>query len=157
MISIIVAVDKNFLIGSKDNLPWHISEDLQYFKEKTMGKFVIMGEKTFLPIKDKLSGRKVVVLSNNDDFSAETAQVARSIKEALALTEGEVMIAGGKSIYEQFLKIADRIYLTVIDKEYKGDVYFPKIDEEVWKVVSSKKGKSLFLTFKVLERVEKTA
>ncbi len=154
IISIIVAVDKNFLIGSGDNLPWHFAEDLQYFKEKTMGKFVIMGERTFLPIKDKLKGRKVIVLSKNDDFSTKIGQVARSIDDALLLAEGEVMIAGGKSVYEQFLKIADRIYLTVIDKEYKGDVYFPTINNNEWKVVSSRKGSNPLLTFKILERVK---
>ncbi len=154
IISIIVGVDKNFLIGNGDNLPWHFMEDLQYFKEKTMGKFVIMGERTYLPIKDKLTGRKVIVLSRNSDLIVKEAQVAMSIEEALSLTEGEVMIAGGRSVYEQFLKIADRIYLTVIDKEYEGDVYFPKIDEKEWKIVSSKKGDNPLLTFNILERVK---
>lgn len=154
MISIIVAVDKNFLIGNKDNLPWHITEDLQYFKEKTMGKFVIMGEKTYLPIKDKLQGRKVVVLSRSNDLLLGEAQIARSIDEALQKTEGEVMIAGGRSVYEQFLKIADRVYLTVIDKEYDGDVYFPQINENEWKVVSSTKGNNPLLTFNILERIK---
>lgn len=149
MISIIVAVDKNFLIGKGEQLPWHFKEDLEYFKEKTMGKFVIFGSKTYQGIKSPLLGRKIVVLSKEE---IEEVSVASSIDEALSQTEGEVMIAGGRSVYEQFLKIADRIYLTRINDEFEGDVYFPEINKEDWEVVEEEKGKNPLLTFQVLDR-----
>ncbi len=149
MISIIVAVDKNFLIGKGEQLPWHFKEDLEYFKEKTMGKFVVFGSKTYQSIKNPLLGRKIIVLSKK---ALEGASVAKSIEEALSQTEGEVMIAGGRSVYEQFLKIADRIYLTRIDDQFKGDVYFPEIKGEEWEIVEEKKGKNPLLTFQVLDR-----
>jgi dihydrofolate reductase len=149
MISIIVAVDKNFLIGNGDVLPWNFKEDLKYFKEKTMGKFVIFGSKTYRGIKKPFLGRKIIVLSKEE---IKGVSVARSIEEALSLTEGEVMIAGGRSIYEQFLKIADRIYLTRINDQFEGDVYFPEISNEEWDVVEEKKGENPTLTFQVLDR-----
>lgn len=152
MISIIVAVDKKGLIGSGDHLPWSFSEDLQYFKEKTMGKFVIFGEKTFISLKNSLKGRKVIVLSRKKSDFGKDIVVAKSIKEALAIVKGEIMIAGGASVYEQFLEIADRIYLTTIDREFEGDVYFPKFERKEWKVVEEKQGENKLLKFQVLER-----
>ncbi len=152
MISLIVATDRKGLIGKGDFLPWHLSEDLRYFKEKTMGKYVILGERTFRSLNTSLKGRKVIVLSREMSGKEEKVRVARSRKEALSLTEGEVMVAGGASVYEQFLPLADRIYLTVIDKEYDGDVYFPKINKKEWKVTEEKKGKDSKITFKILER-----
>jgi dihydrofolate reductase len=149
MISIIVAVDKNFLIGKGEKLPWHFKEDLEYFKEKTMGKSVIFGKKTYQGIKSSLLGRKIIVLSKE---SLDEVSSAGSIEEALSLAKGEVMIAGGRSVYEQFLKIANRIYLTKINKEFEGDVYFPEINEKEWKVVEEKKGKNPILTFQILDR-----
>ncbi len=151
-ISIIVAVDKNWLIGNGNSLPWHFEEDLQYFKEKTMGKFVLMGKKTYEFLPGKLPGRKIIVLSREKDSFLEEVDVANSIDEALSLASGQVMVAGGRSVYEQFLKIADRIYLTRIDKEFEGDVYFPKIDEKEWELVEEKRGKNNLLNFQILER-----
>ncbi len=151
MISIIVAVDKNWLIGNGDNLPWSFKEDLLYFKEKTMGKYVIMGEKTYLGINKKLQGRKIIVLSR-DKRTLEDVLVASSIEEALSFTEGEIMIAGGKSVYAQFLDKADRIYLTIIDEEFEGDVYFPDFDKENWEIIEEKRGKNPLLSFKILEK-----
>jgi dihydrofolate reductase len=150
-ISIIVAVDKNWLIGRGDTLPWTFKEDLEYFKEKTMGKYVIMGEKTYLGINKKLQGRKIIVLSRDKKYF-EDAFVASSIEEALSLGEGEIMIAGGKSVYAQFLEIANRIYLTIIDEEFEGDVYFPDFDKNEWKEVEEKRGENPLLSFKVLEK-----
>ncbi len=152
MISIIVAVDKNFLIGKGEGLPWHFREDLQYFKEKTKGKFVIMGENTYLGIKSPLEGRKLIVLSSKKDLKLDKARVANSIDEAISFTKGEVMIAGGKSVYEQFLKMADRIYLTVIDEEFEGDIYFPKFNKKEWELIKESKGKDKLLKFLILER-----
>jgi dihydrofolate reductase len=152
MIAIIVAVDKNNLIGKGDNLPWNFKEDLLYFKEKTMGKFVVMGEKTYRGIKKNLKGRKIIVLSRDKNFPGENIFVARSIKEAISISQGELMVAGGRTVYEQFLKIADRLYLTVIDESFEGDVYFPKFEEKEWTLTEEKKGKNSALTFKIFDR-----
>ncbi len=151
-ISIIVATDNRGLIGKGNELPWSFSEDLQYFKEKTMGKFVIMGDRTYRSIGKSLPGRKVIVLSKSGDLGDGKVQVADSIESALAKTEGEVMVAGGASVYKQFLEIANRIYLTMIDKEFEGDVYFPKFNKSDWVVSSEKKGDNNLLNFQILER-----
>ena len=155
MISIIVATDKNGLIGRGSSLPWHFSEDLRYFREKTMGKYVIFGKRTFRSLGGRLAGRRVIVLSRETDCGFEGVAVVRSKEEALSLAKGEVMVAGGASVYEQFLKIANRIYLTTIDEEYKGDVYFPRIEKEEWEVVEERVGKDKRLRFKILERKKK--
>ncbi len=151
-ISIIVAVDKNWLIGKGSDLPWNFKEDLLYFKEKTMGKFVVMGENTYKAIPTNLKGRKMIVLSKEKNLSFKNATTVNSIKEALSVTDGEVMIAGGRSVYEQFLKMADRIYLTVINKEFEGDVYFPEFNKDEWKTVKEKRGEDPVLVFKILEK-----
>ena len=152
MIAIIVAVDKNNLIGRGDGLPWNFGEDLLYFKKKTMGKFVVMGERTYRGIKKNLKGRKIIVLSDDKNFQEEDVFIARSIEEAISISQGELMVAGGRMVYEQFLKIADRLYLTVIDKSFEGDVYFPKIEEKEWILTGEERGKNSVLTFKVFDR-----
>ncbi len=153
MISIIAAMDKKGLIGKKDKLPWNISEDLQYFKEKTMGKYVIMGEKTFSSMEKDLPGRKLIILSQKEK-SFPSVQMASSIKEALSLAkEGEVMIAGGASVYKQFLQIANRMYLTIINKEFEGDVYFPEIEKKEWELKEEKRGSNPLIMYKTFDRV----
>ncbi len=152
MISIIAAMDKNGLIGSDNKLPWNIPEDLRYFKEKTMGKYVIMGERTFSSIKSPLSGRDIIVLSRERKV-LPNAKVANSIERALSLAEGdEIMIAGGASVYEQFLEIADRMYLTVINKEFKGNVYFPEFDGKKWELKEERRGQDPLVFYKIFER-----
>ncbi len=152
MISVIVATDKNMLIGRGNELPWHFKEDLQYFKRATTGKFVIMGEKTFYSVGKPLPGRKIVVLSRNKELKLDGVCVASSIEEALKKCSGEVMIAGGLSVYQQFMNVADRLYLTTIDKEFEGDVYFPDIDYTQWETTREEKGENPLLTFTVLDR-----
>ncbi len=156
IISIIVAMDRNGLIGNGSKLPWKIPEDLKHFKEKTMGKFVLIGKKTYKFLPGKLPGRKIIVLSKEKDSSLEEVDVANSIEEALSLSSGEVMVAGGRSVYNQFLKIADRIYLTIIDKEFEGDVYFPEFNINDWRVVEEKKGENPLITYKTLVRRDST-
>lgn len=151
-IIIIVAMDKNGLIGKGSGLPWHFSEDLKYFKETTMGKFVIMGKNTYLSIGKPLEGRNLVVLSGDEDFKAQYAEVAHSIDEALDMVSGEVFIAGGRSVYKQFLKIADEMYVTIIDDTFEGDLYFPDFNEGNWEIIEETKGKNSLLTFKKLKR-----
>ncbi len=152
-ITIIVAMDKNGLIGKGNALPWSLPEDLRHFKKKTMGKFVIMGEKTYSSISSPLPGRKIIVLSKNKDLKIEGAKVANSIEEALINSTGEIMIAGGKSVYEQFLEKANKMYLTVINEELEGDVYFPEFNKDNWRIIEEERGNNPLITFQTLERI----
>lgn len=137
MISLIVAMDKNRLIGKENGLPWHLPADFKHFKEVTMGKPIIMGRKTFESIGKPLPGRKNIVISRKG-FSANGVTVVNSIEQALREVENaeEVMIIGGASFYEQMIDKADRIYLTLVDAECEGDAWFPELDINDWDIIS---------------------
>jgi dihydrofolate reductase len=137
MISLIVAHDKNRVIGYENKMPWHLPGDLQYFKEMTMGKPVIMGRKTFESIGRPLPGRRNIVITRNEHYNADGIEVVSSLDEALQLTKDaeETMVIGGEQILRLALPLADRLYITLIDAEFKGDTYFP--DYEGWQLVSS--------------------
>jgi dihydrofolate reductase len=141
-ISIIVAVSENNVIGKKGKLPWHLPADLRHFKQITWGHTLIMGQKTNESMAKPLPGRKTIVLSDNPKYKAKGCYVANSVKEALDLAkhlkESEVFIAGGGSVYKQFLPLADKIYLTRIHHNFDGDVFFPEIDRKKWKQVALK-------------------
>jgi len=141
LISIIVAMGRNREIGWKNSLPWDIKEDLLYFKEKTMGKPIIMGQKTFESLKKALPGRKNIVLSLDEKFSCQNCFKVNSIEEALkeAGLVQEVVVIGGESVYRQFLDKADRLYLTLIDSEFQADSFFPEIDFSQWQESMSQK------------------
>jgi dihydrofolate reductase len=139
MISIIVAVAKNLAIGKGNELLWHIPEDLRHFKEVTMGHPVIMGKRTYESLPKKpLPGRKNIVITDirDEDFPGCTAvySIADALKQVSP--EEEVFIIGGASVYKQFLPLAKRLYLTEVDKDFDGDVFFPAIDFNVWNKVS---------------------
>lgn len=137
IISIISAVAENMVIGDKNSLPWNLPADLEYFKKNTLGKPVIMGEKTFESIGKPLPNRKNIILSFNKDYPAEGCIIATSIEDALKEVgeDEEVMIAGGASIYKQFLPLANRLYLTFIHQKFLGDTTFPEVDFSEWKEV----------------------
>lgn len=137
IISIIVAMADNMIIGDKNSLPWKLPADMEYFKKNTLGKPIIMGAKTFESIGKALPGRKNIVLSFDKDYKAEGCIIATSIEQALEEVEEneEVMIAGGASVYKQFLPLANRLYLTFIHHDFKGDAYFPKFDINQWKEI----------------------
>lgn len=139
LISLVVAVSRNGVIGRDGGLPWHISSDLKRFKEITMGKPVIMGRKTWegLPRKP-LPGRRNIVVTRSTDYTAEGAEVVASAEAALALCadEPEVSIIGGGEIYRLFWPLADRLYLTEVDMEVDGDTFFPAPDPSEWREVS---------------------
>ncbi|PCI88022.1 MAG: dihydrofolate reductase [Hyphomicrobiales bacterium] len=143
-ISMIAAVAKNGVIGLENKMPWHISGDLKYFKAQTMGKPMIMGRNTFESM-GKLPGRTSIVISRNVDYVAgEGVIVVTSLDEAvisateIAVRDGEdeVMVVGGAQIYALALEKADRLYLTEVDIEPKGDAYFPEFDRTGWVEVS---------------------
>ena len=137
MVSIIVAVAQNGVIGDKNALLWHISEDMRFFRRTTSGHPVIMGRKTYDSLGRPLPNRTNVVISRTTK-EIEGCTVVGSLEEAIALfpKEEEIFIIGGAQIYAQALPLAHRIYLTVVERDYQGDTSFPEIDYSVWKLSS---------------------
>lgn len=130
-ISIIVAVaGKKRVIGKAGGMPWYISEELKRFKEITMGHPIIMGRKTHESIGKALPGRTNIVITKDTAYTAEGIKVTHLLEEALEVAstaEGaeEVFIIGGGEIYNQALPLTDKLYITEIEKELDGDVFFP--------------------------------
>lgn len=137
MISIIVAIAENGIIGDKNALLWSIKEDMRRFRTTTTGHPVIMGRKTFESIGRPLPKRTNVVITRGDN-TFEGCEVAHSLEEAVAMfpKEEEVFIIGGAQIYAQALSIADRLYLTIVHRDYEGDTAFPKFDMAEWREIS---------------------
>jgi len=139
MISMIVACAENLVIGNKNTIPWHLPADFKYFKEKTLGKTIVMGLNTFKSIGEKpLPGRKHVILNNDLNYVApENCVVAHSIEEVKEIikNEAEAMICGGASVYKQFLPLAQKLYLTYVHAKPEGDTFFPEINQQEWKEV----------------------
>ena len=138
--NIIVAISDNYAIGRNNELLWHISADLKFFKKQTLGWPVIMGRKTFESIGRALPGRANIVISRNFN-TGEEVEVVNSLKEAFAIAEStnleKCFVMGGGQIYAQALEFADRLVVThvhtVIDD---ADTFFPQIDQNVWNVVN---------------------
>lgn len=157
MISIIVAISKNNVIGKDNDLPWHYPSDLKYFKETTLHKTVVMGSNTFKSIisrnKKPLPNRTNIVVTRNKDFSYPGVIVVNDLVEFLQQDhQEEIFIIGGKQIYEQALGFTERLYITHIDEEYEGDTFFPEVDYTKYKLISKKEeGK---LTFCIYEKVK---
>lgn len=143
IISLIAAMDKNRLIGIENGLPWHLPADFKHFKEVTMGKPVVMGRKTFESIGKPLPGRTNIIISRAG-FDAQGVTVVDSIDKALSVLcdVEEVMIIGGASFYEQMIDQADRMYLTHVDAECKGDAWFPEFNLEDWDIVAEESFKA---------------
>lgn len=142
VISIIVAMSLNRVIGKQNRLPWHLPADLQEFKKNTLGHHLVMGSHTFRSIGRILPNRISIVVSTKMDQSVVGYHVVRSIEEAISLAnkqgESELFVIGGGKIYEQTLPIAHKIYLTKIHVVVSGDTYFPLIGKEwVERVVGS--------------------
>lgn len=141
-ISIIVAVaGKKRVIGKKGSLPWYIPEELKRFKEITMGHPIIMGRKTHESIGKVLPGRTNIVITTHPDYQALGCIIVHSLDEALRQAQGddEAFVIGGGQIYAEALPLADKLYLTYIDKEIEGDVFFPDyadfkkvVNESAW-------------------------
>ncbi|MFJ5769734.1 dihydrofolate reductase [Psychrobacillus sp. NPDC093180] len=139
MISLIVAHDPNRVIGLNNEMPWHIPGDLAYFKEKTMGKAIVMGRKTFESIGRVLPGRKNIIITRNPSYQAEGAVVVTNLPDAIDLAKAyheEVMIIGGEQIFRAILPKADRLYVTFIEQSFEGDTFFPAYGEE-WVLVDT--------------------
>ncbi len=141
MISLIVAMDNNRLIGKENDLPWRLPADLQYFKQTTTGHTIVMGRKTFESIGKPLPNRSNVILTGNKDYYHEGVKVIHSVDDLMSLEEeSELFVIGGATVYEQTMNVATRLYVTHIEEAFEGDTYFPEIDSSVWKEVSKKQG-----------------
>lgn len=133
LVSLIVAMAQNGVIGRGNTLPWRLPDDLRRFKEFTLGKTLLMGRKTFESIGHPLPGRNNLVLTRDVSWHAEGVVVVHSVEEALARTTGGELVAiGGAEIYRLVLPFARRIYLTHVHADVPGDTYFPEFDPLQW-------------------------
>lgn len=134
--TIVVAISENHVIGKDNQLLWYMPSDLKHFKDITTGHTVIMGRKTFDSVGKPLPRRRNIIITRRS-ITIEGCEVVNSIEEAFSLCkdEPEVFIVGGAEIYKQAMSITDRIYLTIIYKEFEGDSFFPEINKQAWKEV----------------------
>lgn len=143
-LSLICAMAENRVIGRNNSLPWHLSEDLKYFKRVTMGNSIIMGRKTWESIGRPLPGRTNIVITSNPEYQAEGVRIVHSLEDALKLAESiayidgskEAFIIGGADLYRRALPVADRFHLTRVHAEVDGDTSLPEFDESEWQEVA---------------------
>ncbi|MHA6486242.1 dihydrofolate reductase DfrA [Bacillus cabrialesii] len=142
MISFIFAMDANRLIGKDNDLPWHLPNDLAYFKKVTSGHSIIMGRKTFESIGRPLPNRKNIVVTSAPASEFPGCTVVSSLKDVLDNCSGseECFVIGGAQLYTALFPYADRLYMTKIHHKFEGDRHFPEFDETNWKLVSSERG-----------------
>lgn len=161
LVSAIVAVAHNNIIGHDNQIPWYLPADLAYFKRKTLNHHIIMGRNTWHSIGRPLPKRVNIVLTRDLFFAAEGALVAHTLEEALELAydagETEAFIIGGGEIYRQSAPLWDRIYLTEVDLTVPGTVAFPAINPEEWEEIMQEKHhfdekNEYDYTFRILER-----
>lgn len=159
ILSIIVAMDEQNVIGLNGDLPWRLSADLQNFKKITMGKPIIMGRKTHESIGRPLPGRENIIITRQVDYTSPGCTVMHSIEEVLANYQEheELMMMGGAELYEQTIKLAQRIYLTRVHASVKGDTWFPEFDLAEWNEVHNEQfnqdeRNEYAFSYKILER-----
>lgn len=144
LLSAIVAVAENQVIGIDNDLPWRLSNDLKWFKKVTMGKPIIMGRKTFQSLPGLLPGRPHIIITRDTEFTAANVAIAHDLDEAIQAGKeaaeqigvNEMVIIGGAEIYRQALDKLDMIYLTRVHAVIEGDTYFPKLDPADWTELS---------------------
>lgn len=165
-ISAIVAMSQNRVIGINNQLPWHLPADLKHFKEITTGHPIIMGRKTFESIGKPLPNRTNIIVTRKKDYVAAGCIVVSSIEAAIRVASiidsSEIFIIGGAEIFMVSLSIINRLYLTIIHDEIKGDVYFPELDSQQWREINATKHSSddknnYNYSFITLERVKVTS
>ena len=141
IISLLVAISENNVIGKDNKLPWHLPEDLKYFKNTTWAMPVIMGRKTFESIGKPLTGRTNIVITRNKNWNRDGVKTVHDLDQARKIGEDldvkEVFIIGGAEIFNTSLSQADRIYLTRIHQNFEGDAFFPAINNS-WEMVSDR-------------------
>lgn len=143
MISLMWAMDNNRVIGKNNQLPWHLPEDLKFFKRTTMGHSIAMGRKTWDSIGRPLPGRENIVITRNSEFTCEGCTVLNSIEDLLEYSQqknDEIFVIGGAEIFKLILPSADKLYLTRIYDEFEGNTFFPVLNMEEWTLLSHEKG-----------------
>lgn len=163
--NLIVAMDKNQAIGKNNGLLVHSKKDMEYFKEMTTGKIVVMGMNTYLSLPKKfrpLPNRLNIVITRNRTVNNEGVLVARSMEELFSILRGmdtnNVFVIGGASIYKELFPYCDKLYITRIMKEFsEADTYFPKFNQKEWNLVNSRRERDegLLLHFNVYEKRSK--
>ncbi len=146
-LSIIVAISTNNVIGTDNQLPWHLPADLQYFKSLTVDHPILMGRKTYDSIGRPLPKRTNIVITRDQSFHHDGLQITHSIDEAIDFCRAkkfdEVFIIGGDTIYNQTIHLADKLYITRVETHIEnGTAFFPLIDMNQWKLISSEERKS---------------
>jgi dihydrofolate reductase len=138
MISLIVAMANDHVIGSDNKMPWHLPADLKHFKKNTLNKPIIMGRKTYESIGKALPLRKNIIITRQEDFTAPDCIVVHSLDAALreAGNVEEIMIIGGGQLFQETMSMADRMYVTFIDLQVAGDTRFPQWDVQAWQEIS---------------------
>ncbi|WP_238918535.1 dihydrofolate reductase [Clostridium sp. YIM B02555] len=139
MLSISVAVANNNVIGIDNKMPWHISEDLKRFKKITSEKKMIMGRKAFESLPGILPNREHIIVTRNKNYKVDSDKVTiahdlDSLIKEYSKCDDEIFVIGGAEIYEHFLPYVDKIYLTTIDEDFKGDTFFPEVNYDEFKV-----------------------
>jgi dihydrofolate reductase len=147
MISHIVAVSENDVIGVNNDLPWEIPEDMKFFRDKTKGRAMIMGRKTYESVGHPLPGRLSIIVTRNKDYRVDSplAVIQPDLKSAVAFAKTQVskwgeelFIIGGGEIFKESMDIVDVIYLTRIHKDYDGDIKYPKVDAKKFELVEER-------------------
>jgi dihydrofolate reductase len=128
-------MSKNRVIGDSNTLIWHLPEDLKRFKQLTTGNAIVMGRKTYESIGRPLPNRRNIIITRDKDYSIEGCEVVNSLEEAFLITGSDCFVIGGGEIYKQSLSYSEKIYLTLIDKDFEGDTEFPEINSE-WKEIN---------------------
>nr|WP_223593265.1 dihydrofolate reductase [Neobacillus bataviensis] len=143
MISFIVAMDENRVIGKDNQLPWHLPEDLKFFKRVTMGHPIAMGRKTHESIGRVLPGRENIIITRQKEYESEGCTVFTSVEEFVKNCReqsDEIFVIGGAEIFKETFPYADRLYITHIYENFAGDTFFPEFDLEQWELTSCEKG-----------------
>lgn len=136
MISLIAAHDLNRVIGYQGKIPWNIKGEQLRFKELTQGKIIVMGRKSFEEIGRPLPNRKTILISSKLNYNSENCITMPNLKSALeAYGSNDLYISGGALLYQESIKYIDRMYITVIQKEYVGDTFFPQVDFDLFEKV----------------------
>lgn len=140
-IILIAVMATNRVIGRDNKLPWHIPEELHFFKQTTMGHPVVMGRLTYESIGAPLPGRQNIIVSSNPDYTIEGADTATSLDKAITLAENseKLFILGGYRVFKDSLKFADNIILSILDREVEGDIYFPDFSDDEWQEIAQER------------------
>ncbi|WP_295623610.1 dihydrofolate reductase [uncultured Nitrosomonas sp.] len=162
-LSILVAMAKNRVIGRNNQLPWHLPADLKHFKFLTMGQIIVMGRKTYESIGRSLPGRENIIITRQLGYEIPGATVVNSLQDALLICEEsstisrESFIIGGENLYRQTLGICQRMYITEIQSDFEGDIFFPEFDRSDWEEIQrhkhiSENGAHIEYHFVILDR-----